>query len=81
MILILNASKLCQSLSQFFPPFVARHYSYLRDVYPKLVPKIDFFDGDKSVEKDVKCTERNTLEYLLTRVKDSDHHLRFAWNL
>ena len=74
--------------SQFFPPFVSRHYSYLRDVYPKLVPQLLFFKQTKnesSEEKDsekmildVTESERTTLEYLLNRVtniKSSDQGL------
>ena len=44
MIMILNAAHKCPSVGQFFPPFVSRHYSYLRDVYPKLVPLLTFME-------------------------------------
>ena len=75
MIMILNAAHKCPSVGQFFPPFVSRHYSYLRDVYPKLVPLLNFMEvGISSSSRDetnhVTDQSRPTIEYLLNRVKD-----------
>ena len=78
MIMILNAAHKCPSVGQFFPPFVSRHYSYLRDVYPKLVPQLSFMEVGSSLssrdrlenETDHVTDSRPTIEYLLNRVKD-----------
>ena len=77
MIMILNAAHKCPSVGQFFPPFVSRHYSYLRDVYPKLVPLLTFMEvgsaqssRDETSEGRHLMDSRPTIEYLLNRVKD-----------
>ena len=77
MIMILNAAHKCPSVGQFFPPFVSRHYSYLRDVYPKLVPLLTFMEvgsaqssRDLTSESQHLMDSRPTIEYLLNRVKD-----------
>jgi len=75
MIMILNAAHKCPSVGQFFPPFVSRHYSYLRDVYPKLVPQLTFMEVGSSLssrgsENAHVADSRPTIEYLLNRVKD-----------
>ena len=75
MIMILNAAHKCPSVGQFFPPFVSRHYSYLRDVYPKLVPQLTFMEVGSSLSsrgsENAHVTDsRPTIEYLLNRVKD-----------
>ena len=75
--MILNAAHKCPSVGQFFPPFVSRHYSYLRDVYPKLVPLLTFMEvgsaqssRDETSEGRHLMDSRPTIEYLLNRVKD-----------
>lgn len=39
LILIFNAAKLCPQMSQLFPEYVTRHYQYLSDSIPDLVPQ------------------------------------------
>lgn len=68
LILILNAASDSKSLANFFPPFIKRHYAYLRDVYPKLVPKLDFLEDKKAKTKGefIHCS---TAEFVTRRVK------------
>nr|XP_039261782.1 integrator complex subunit 4-like [Styela clava] len=52
LILVFNAAELCPKMTQIFPEHVVRHYQYLRDSIPDLVPQeiklTTFANGDES---------------------------------
>ena len=39
LILVFNAAQFCPKMAQLFPEHVIRHYQYLRDSIPGLVPQ------------------------------------------
>lgn len=67
--MILNAAKESPSLSQFFPPFTIRHYSYLRDVHPLLVPKLIFLE-QRAAGEQMGNYEMDEMRYLKERLND-----------
>lgn len=52
LILVFNAAQMCSKMTQMFPEHVVRHYQYLRDSIPELVPQdlklMTFANGDES---------------------------------
>jgi len=67
--MILNSARESPSLSQFFPPFTIRHYSYLRDVHPLLVPQLDFLEH-RSADEEKGNFEIDEMKYLKDRLND-----------
>ena len=56
-------------MSQFFPPFTVRHYSYLRDVHPLLVPKLVFLEKSENVAESEK-NENDSINFLNQRLQE-----------
>jgi len=40
LILVFNAAESCSAMAQLFPEHVIRHYQYLKDSIPELVPQV-----------------------------------------
>lgn len=57
MILVLNAAQHCPTMLDLFEQHTLRHYSYLRDTMPNLVPMLKLADTCTTVKHEVGPTE------------------------
>lgn len=84
LILVFNAAENCSKMAQLFPDHVVRHYQYLRDSIPNLVPQqiklTTFASGDEvCLHSPPRRTESSSdpsefLERALERVKNLQMH-------
>ena len=50
LILVFNATAKSPTMLAMFPDHTTRHYGYLRDSQPQLVPHLDIEQGDDNLE-------------------------------
>nr|CAB3256446.1 integrator complex subunit 4 [Phallusia mammillata] len=84
LILIFNAAKLCPSMTQLFPEHVIRHYQYLRDSIPDLVPQhlklttftagVDLCLQSPPRNSDINSDPNSFLERAMARIKHLQTH-------
>lgn len=71
LILILNAAKYSPTITPLFEPHTLRHYAYLRDTLPSLVPELSLPGSfNQTVPKPMSASE--SLGFLRTIVSNLD---------
>ncbi|XP_076820077.1 integrator complex subunit 4-like [Clavelina lepadiformis] len=84
LILVFNAAESCPQMIQLFPEHVLRHYQYLRDSIPELVPQdiqlttntsgVDFCIQSPPHQSDSNNDPASFLQQTLARVRDLKSH-------
>ncbi|XP_054152936.1 integrator complex subunit 4-like [Oppia nitens] len=52
LIVVFNAAKECTTMTDLFEEHICKHYFYLRDTYPTLVPQLSLLSGDSDHQLD-----------------------------
>lgn len=69
LILVLNAAQHCPTMIDLFEQHTLRHYSYLRDTMPTLVPMLKLADTSSTNKREIGPTEsKRFLETIISNL-------------